>query len=80
MSAQHTRAPWVAHQLKSQTGIYDESGNRIASALYVADARLIAAAPELLEALQSMVKVLGGGGPVTQAARAAIAKATGGAA
>ena len=101
MSAKHTSGPWKAHHLASYTepgwvilfpdtskpGIHhrrlDSKGNFIEE-----DARLIAAAPELLEALQQMLywseSRLPCGDPSLQelvraqaAARAAIAKATG---
>ena len=42
-----------------------------------ANARLIAAAPDLLEALQELLATCGGNGPVSNKARVAIAKATG---
>ncbi len=54
--SKHTRGPWQVHQLTSQSGIYDASGNRLASVRYVADARLIAAAPTMLEALRELVR------------------------
>jgi len=64
-----------------------ESGFRIAGHMSEADARLIAAAPDLLAALQAILPDAVGnhiGGPDTQsridAARAAISKATGSAA
>ena len=96
MSA-HTPSPWTFVQ--SGTGDFPIWNVRIGTRGLItlpatagmetmdADARLIAAAPELLEALQNLVatsymgKLLRGDNPSTPqlaAARAAIAKATGG--
>ena len=94
MSAQHTPAPWywadnVPDFPKNHCIIVDADGFTIAepSPMGEADARLIAAAPELLIALRDLLEdaiALGicesnmSGSAV--AARAAIARATGGAA
>lgn len=91
MSARYTPGPWVtadgygpieggtavqsthdSNLICSCTGYYGRDGAQ-------ANARLIAAAPELLEALQMLLE-FPNTGPATSAARAAIAKATGGAA
>ena len=86
MSA-HTPSPWTFVQ--SGTGDFPIWNVRIGTRGLItlpatagmetmdADARLIAAAPELLEALQEVVAFTGAhGGPYVRA-RAAIAKATG---
>jgi len=94
MSAQHTAAPWywsdnVPDAPKNYCTIVDADGFTIAepSPMGEADARLIAAAPDLLIALRDLLEdavALGicesnmSGSAV--AARAAIARATGGAA
>jgi hypothetical protein len=88
----HTPGPWKTNCLH----IERQNGQSIAATVHdswqteeeeLANARLIAAAPELLEALQQCVGLLSVavmadgatslyGSPVTQKARAAIAKAT----
>ena len=85
MSA-HTPSPWTFVQ--SGTGDFPIWNVRIGTRGLItlpatagmetmdADARLIAAAPELLEALQDLCDTLGECG-MTEKARAAIAKATG---
>ena len=88
--AQHTPGPWVYHkQLNGSLTFFGENGNRaILSAARLinqeANACLIAASPELLDALKGMLEVFGdefgmGNSSVCDDARAAIAKATGGA-
>lgn len=94
MSAQHTPAPWywsdnVPDFPKNHCIIVDANGFTIAepSPMGEADARLIAAAPDLLAALQMVNRIwshdqtanLAPDSPVA-IVRAAIAKATGGAA
>ncbi len=93
MNTQHTPGPW---KVKSIVGVYAQDGSLVAS-LHTPisngdnqDARLIAAAPELLEALQAFLRApsVGSDGPGSstivvqdfnlRAARAAIVKATGG--
>lgn len=85
MSA-HTPSPWTFVQ--SGTGDFPIWNVRIGTKGLItlpatagmetmdADARLIAAAPELLEALQDLCDTLGECG-MTEKARAAISKATG---
>jgi hypothetical protein len=92
MSTQHTPGPWASNSADSfELGVYG-NGYRIAKMTGgeinrdIANARLIAAAPELLDALQAIVKSLADQddeGLIEHAqqmidARAAIAKATGG--
>ncbi len=95
MSAQHTPGPWEWHTPATTSArhpAYVTSGNRYIAALYHTDnqgqthpnARLIAAAPELLEALKDLEagyeRLKDQGYPVSDCqkkARAAIAKATG---
>ena len=85
--AQHTPGPWVYHkQLNGSLTFFGENGNRaILSAARLinqeANARLIVAAPCLLDALKGMLEVFGdefgmGNSSVCDDARAAIAKAT----
>jgi len=99
---QHTPGPWTVHTnfATATYTVFDEDGNygETDGDTLTANAALIAAAPELLEALQSLAKsfVTWGGdggdddddderGDITistsqiAAARAAIARATGGA-
>jgi hypothetical protein len=85
MTAQHTPGPWLANrryvETKDQTICEVFGGNR-------EDARLIAAAPEMLEALEFIagqgMSMYGSYAYMIEklqdTARAAIAKATGGAA
>ena len=89
MSAAHTPGPW---KLKLGKGIQytylvaDKKGQDIANwahypnatkAQTKANARLIASAPELLDALQGFIEGAESMGWCTEKARAAIAKATG---
>ena len=88
MTTQHTPGPWAVdaslctvHHLLFQHPL--DNRNKIASVTSEANARLIAAAPELLEALTSIVEFWDANVPADylseqhKAARAAIAKATG---
>ena len=94
MKTQHIPGPWrvtahgggeytvEAHTETVATSV-DETGEECAWAEHTeANARLIAAAPDLLEALQASLKLIELSvpfeGEVTRKARAAIAKATGG--
>ena len=83
--SKHTPGPWVLESPESGGRVLaqDEMATIIHTPtcspfneLVIADARLIAAAPELLEALQMLLE-FPNTGPATSAARAAIAKATG---
>lgn len=87
--SKHTPGPWFVGFLERTICTGSENGpvlyrvNPHPRPLSEADARLIAAAPELLEALQAMLAVYGHDGhfhppalAATRAARAAIAKAT----
>ena len=89
MSAAHTPGPW---RLKLGKGVQytylvsDRNGQDIANwahypnatkAQTKANARLIAAAPELLDALQGFIEGAESMGWCTEKARAAIARATG---
>ena len=93
MSAQHTPGPWT--QGTSENGVecvwldgHTESVRDMGDdGTWIdcnteANARLIAAAPDLLEALRSLLDALPSATthPAIRSARAAIAKATGGAA
>lgn len=87
--SKHTPGPWVAHSLMvSEAGQPISRGRDIChcgigmrppsdSRQAMANARLIAAAPELLEALQAVVRVANRDTMEFFAAHAAIAKATG---
>lgn len=88
MSAKHTPGPWVFDTSNDGESVKASNGNYIIEDVYhadyvsgsTADRRLIAAAPELLEALQDMVDYYGTASADVEAltkARAAIAKATG---
>ena len=99
MSNKHTPGPWLIETFMrptkgevTQVAAFSEDGNRILCCVVesfkkIEDSRLIAAAPELLEALKAVLNEFakdGHGGefedgehPYVDAARAAIAKATG---
>ncbi len=81
-AAKHTPGPWELHTspyLKFATVVIADVAHEIRSELSEHDARLIAAAPDLLEALQEMLLQHGvrRGNGASALARAAIAKATG---
>ena len=82
MTTQHTPGPWTVdaslctvHHLMFQEPL--DNRNKIAVVTSEADARLIAAAPELLEALKGLLQETGINGTYAAKANAAIAKATG---
>jgi len=94
MNTSHTPGPWFIEQRTYDNGYthcritasdgHGWAGNRymsVSGCIDKHDARLIAAAPELLEALEATLKlielVMPVDGDVTRKARAAIAKATG---
>lgn len=96
MTTKHTPGPWVLEDNPTvngqQVASFEKSGvmagNRCLQVIVrsnnAADASLIAAAPEMLEALQRLVEIEDGPGMAVigwcdalDAARAAIAKATG---
>jgi len=92
---EHTPGPWEAHHGWASSGPYAEHPNwcevtgggppgdkafiSIAGHFGLADARLIAAAPDLLEALEAFVEEVAGTFPFASLppAKAAIAKARG---
>jgi len=94
MSAKHTLGPWT-HTGREFNDVIDTEGDLVAVALHLrvgktersireaeANARLIAAAPDLLDALNAMLTHMGmdeddWNKPTFDKARAAIAKATG---
>ena len=97
MSAQHTPGPWQTMEVGDdivRLAVADESGLSVltvvtegdaqfAAVYSEADARLIAAAPDLLEVLQKIVNHVDAGtaailNRLVSEARAAIAKAEGG--
>ena len=84
--SEHSPAPWSIRQSATHVTVVTASGDaifhddkRIPGVM--ADARLIAAAPELLEALTGIIDLYDGrnheGFAIVSNARAAIAKATG---
>jgi hypothetical protein len=84
MSESHTPGPWIEFADRGETVAILPAGRDgticdFSSTVSRADARLIAAAPELLEALAEIVKLAAekAHGPIAVAARAAIARATG---
>ena len=101
MSAQHTPGPWRAYSVIPDQWYVSMTGGIVTTldrrndsngeykARTSADAQLIAAAPELLEALEKLLRAfdrtgvklasLSGNPTATDNARAAIAKAKGGA-
>lgn len=84
MSAQHTPWPCTLREFDAVDGYFvlisDANGNLFAKAFDLRKARLIAAAPEMLEALVSCIEHMehstSHGLAAYQSARAAIAKAT----
>lgn len=82
MSA-HTPGPWQVRKIDPRSvAIPDEHGKLIVLAPSEADARLIAAAPDLLAALEEIVEAADGSGwdqidATLKKQRAAIAKARG---
>lgn len=100
MSAGHTKGPWSVEEhphsghplVAGEHGyvVADCMNNELAADVEFANARLIAAAPDLLEATQGLVRIVEAMRMTTglgktqiarlDAARAAIQKATGGAA
>ena len=64
--------------IRSGVTVRGLGGRPVAYAFDEAEGRVMAAAPELLEALQDLLATCGGNGPVSNKARAALAKATGG--
>jgi hypothetical protein len=87
MSTHHTPGPWKIGAYESgQVAVDRANGTEVTGFIDPADAQLIAAAPDLLDALRQVVAVYDGNhvghivGMSFDKARAAIAKATGGAA
>lgn len=79
--SKHTPGPWEIERRRSfVTAIGPCVADEYAGSAWLdvseADARLIAAAPELLEALQNLTGILKDAGYATSHADAAIAKAT----
>lgn len=83
----HTPGPWIIdHSARGcvvRPGKQTRKGQRISADLTLADARLVAAAPELLTVLRTLVEGFDGDTECTElldiintTARAAIAKAT----
>lgn len=93
MNAKHTPGPWVASHNSWETSTVYADGRVVAECLIDADvseenqhelepikeanARLIAAAPELLEALQEVIAISDRKHDAWDKAKAAIARATG---
>ena len=82
MTTKHTPGPWKIGAYESgEMAVDGPNGEEITGFVKQEDAVLIAAAPELLDALKEMLSVYVGhpnnDGPVSTKARAAIAKATG---
>lgn len=87
MSTKHTPGPWHWYGARSQRHLHDSNSNSFAqvsmpnSAAYHADAKLIAAAPEMAEALRKFIDARSDRHghttmPIAEAtARAALAKA-----
>lgn len=79
----HTKGPWnqpryliyASHMAKAEYPIHAKNRGLIAKAYREADARLISAAPDLLEALQNLLPGAEAMGWNTDKARNAIAKA-----
>lgn len=87
MSTAFTPGPWTIYEPESGVtyGISGDDGTAVVfwgetvndGINKIEDARLIAAAPDLLEALQAIIDTGFAGGPQGHRAKAAIAKATG---
>lgn len=90
MSTSHTPGPWLTRESATHVTVTNARGDAVFNddkriPGVIADARLIAAAPELLEALCKLVEIEDGTGMAVigwteamETASAAIAKATGG--
>ena len=77
MTTQHTPGPWHRGTLFGQElYVFSPSGTAIIQAVNHRDVPLIAAAPDLLEALQGLVDLSHQAGFPCDKAEAAIAKAT----
>ncbi|MEX5886289.1 hypothetical protein AB6F64_08105 [Providencia hangzhouensis] len=84
MEFKHSPAPWMATKREFFIELYDDNGSYVGLTNSTANAHLIAAAPELLEALieltESAKEAIDGLGDLSDAidtAKAAIAKALG---
>ncbi|MEY1032655.1 hypothetical protein [Providencia stuartii] len=84
MEFKHAPAPWMATKREFFIELYDDNGSYVGLTNSTANAHLIAAAPELLEALieltESAKEAIDGLGDLADAidtAKAAIAKALG---
>lgn len=96
METKHTPGPWEAHRgtevnylppdsnMAYRVAYMDMSGNGVVGQRHAANARLIAAAPDLLEACEASLAALDfadqdrfDGGALTKQLREAIAKAQG---
>lgn len=84
MELKHSPAPWMATKREFFIELYDDNGSYVGLTNSTANAHLIAAAPELLEALieltESAKEAIDGLGDLADAidtAKAAIAKALG---
>lgn len=85
MSAKHTPGPWHISETDNTEILTAEGRVQVMICKmgegdldqHLPDARLIAAAPDLLDALQAMLALHRGGGEPSAKARAAIRKATG---
>ena len=85
MSAAHTPGPWVVNPIQLDQVVTANATRVIAratllgdAAVTIANARLMASAPELLEMLIELLDAMGNcDSEIENAARAAIAKATG---
>ncbi|EPL9572174.1 hypothetical protein MMK73_004316 [Providencia rettgeri] len=58
MEFKHSPAPWIATKREFFIELYDDNGSYVGLTNSTANAHLIAAAPELLEALQSIQQSL----------------------
>jgi hypothetical protein len=80
-TTKHTPGPWRIGALESgQAAVDSASGAEVTGWVSIPDARLIAAAPDMLEALEELCltfEAIVGGELITAKARAAIKKARG---